>query len=241
MRQIVLDTETTGLEIKEGHRVIEIGGIELLNRRPTGRTLHHYLQPDRDIDEGAAAVHGITAEFLEGKPRFADVASEWLAFLTGAELIIHNADFDIGFIDNELSLVDSNHPGLRSLCGVLDTLRLARELHPGQHNNLDALCRRYAVDNTHRTVHGALLDAEILADLYRAMTGGQVKLDLMTRSSEAPRIAAIKRDGEPSSRQLKVIRATDDELAEHERRLDAMEKASGAPCVWRSGDKTDLH
>ena len=241
MRQVVLDTETTGLEVKEGHRIIEIGGIELFDRKPTGRTLQHYLQPDREIDAGAAAVHGITAEFLQGKPRFGDVASEWVAFLTGAQLIIHNADFDIGFIDHELRLVDPSHPGLRKICGVLDTLRLARELHPGQHNNLDALCRRYGVDNTQRELHGALLDAEILADVYRAMTGGQVDLDLTSAASEAPRRAVLKRDADAARRTLKVIRATDAELARHERRLDAIDEASGGSSVWRARAKRELH
>src|SRR5690606_38197574 len=177
MRQIVLDTETTGLEPEQGHRIIEIGCVEIVNRRLTGNHYHQYLQPDREIDAGAVEVHGITAEFLADKPRFTDVMHDFLAFVGGAELIIHNAPFDVGFINHELRLVDVNHASLDTFCSVVDTLQMARRLHPGQKNSLDALCKRYGIDNSQRSLHGALLDAEILADVYLTMTGGQVTLE----------------------------------------------------------------
>ncbi|WP_366143646.1 DNA polymerase III subunit epsilon, partial [Acidiferrobacter sp.] len=178
MRQIVLDTETTGLEPSEGHRIIEVGAIELLNRRLTGRRFHQYLNPDREIDAAAVEIHGITNAMLEDKPRFADVAAQFLEFIEGAELLIHNAPFDVGFLNAELARAMSGGCALpvtvvEDYCTVQDTLKLARTLHPGQKNNLDALCRRYNIDNSQRVVHGALLDAEILADVYLAMTGGQ--------------------------------------------------------------------
>ena len=178
MRQIVLDTETTGLEPKEGHRIIEIGGVEVIDRRLTGNRFHQYLQPDREIDAGAVEVHGITNEFLRDKPRFGEIAQDFLTYIAGAELIIHNAAFDVGFLDAELGQWRADAPRIADLCRVTDTLAMARGLHPGQRNSLDALCRRYAVDNSHRDLHGALLDAEILADVYLAMTGGQVSLQL---------------------------------------------------------------
>ncbi len=178
MRQIVLDTETTGLEVSLGHRVIEIGCIELVNRRVTGNHWHHYIQPDREIDSGAFEVHGISNDFLEDKPRFAELAEDFLRYVDGAELVIHNAPFDIGFLNHELSLLEPAPRPLESRCGVLDTLLLARQKHPGQKNNLDALCRRYEIDNSHRSLHGALLDARILADVYLVMTGGQTSLGL---------------------------------------------------------------
>ena len=183
MRQVVLDTETTGLEPKQGHRVIEIGALELVDRQLTGRQFHTYVNPEREIDQGAMEVHGITEEFLRDKPRFAEISDDLLNFVDGAELVIHNAPFDIGFIDNELSLTGDNHSSITAVATVLDTLELAKDLHPGQRNNLDALCNRYDVDNTSRTLHGALLDAEILADVYLAMTGGQVDLGLTLESS----------------------------------------------------------
>lgn len=233
MRQIVLDTETTGLEPSQGHRVIEIGCVELVNRRLTGNHFHQYLQPDRDIDEGAIEVHGISNEFLLDKPRFADVARDFLDFVRGAQLIIHNAPFDMGFLNNELSLLTEPPGRLEEFCSVLDTLPMARELHPGQKNSLDALCKRYDVDNSHRELHGALLDAEILADVYLAMTGGQTSLSLDglgegtgSTISEIRRLAA----GRP---RLKVIAAMPEELAAHEARLAALDKASGGHCVWR--------
>ncbi|MCB1737177.1 MAG: DNA polymerase III subunit epsilon [Gammaproteobacteria bacterium] len=178
MRQIVCDTETTGLEHADGHRIIEIGAVEVVNRRPTGRTYHQYLQPDRKIDAGAIEVHGITNEFLKDKPRFADVVDEFLAFFDGAELVIHNAPFDVGFFNAELARLNGGLGRIDERCSILDTLAMARQMHPGQRNTLDALCKRYGIDNSHRDLHGALLDSEILADVYLAMTGGQVDLSL---------------------------------------------------------------
>ena len=172
MRQIVLDTETTGLEPAQGHRIIEIGCVEIIDRRLTGNHYHQYLQPDREIDEGAIEVHGISNEFLQDKPRFADVVDDFMDFVRGAELVIHNAPFDVGFLNHELKLLDGSNETIEKICTVLDTLALARKMHPGQKNNLDALCRRYEVNNAHRELHGALLDAEILADVYLLMTGG---------------------------------------------------------------------
>lgn len=234
MRQIVLDTETTGLEPSQGHRVIEIGCVELVNRRLTGNHFHQYLQPDRAIDEGAIEVHGISNEFLLDKPRFPDVASDFLDFVRGAQLIIHNAAFDVGFLNHELGMLTDLHGGrIEDYCTVLDTLAMARELHPGQKNSLDALCKRYDVDNSHRELHGALLDAEILADVYLAMTGGQASLSLDglvegkgSAASEIRRLAA----GRP---RLNVIVAGAEELAAHESRLAAIDKASGGKCVWK--------
>jgi len=178
MRQIVLDTETTGLEVSQGHRIIEIGCIELVNRRVTGNHWHYYINPDRAVDSGAFEVHGISNEFLQDKHRFAELAEEFHSYVAGAELVIHNAPFDIGFLDNELALLDPPIASLKECCGILDTLLLARQKHPGQKNNLDALCKRYGIDNSNRSLHGALLDARILADVYLAMTGGQTSLGL---------------------------------------------------------------
>jgi DNA polymerase-3 subunit epsilon len=233
MRQIVLDTETTGLEPSEGHRIIEIGCVELLDRRITGDTYHQYIQPDREIDAAAVEVHGITNESLADKPRFVDVADEFLEFIKGAELVIHNAPFDVGFINHEFTLL-ANCPGsVGDHCKVLDTLSLARRMHPGQRNSLDALCRRYDIDNSQRELHGALLDAEILADVYLGMTGGQVSLSLDGLSGAlGGQQAAIQRlaaDREP----LRVIRADADEIRAHTERLDAIEKACADTSVWR--------
>lgn len=237
MRQIILDTETTGLDPSQGHRIIEIGCLELVNRRPTRRSFHHYLQPDREVDAGAMAVHGITNEFLRDKPRFADVVDEFMRFISGAELVIHNAAFDVGFINAELGRLGM--PPVTTVCGVLDTLLLARAKHPGQKNNLDALARRYGADQRDRTYHGALLDAEILADIYLAMTGGQVGLSLGSedetsgegggRSDAIRRLAAGR---EP----LPVIRASADELEAHELRLQVLDKSVGGPCLFRAHD-----
>jgi DNA polymerase III subunit epsilon len=177
-RQIILDTETTGLEPKQGHKIIEIGCVEMQNRRLTHNHWHHYLNPDREIDIGAFEVHGISNEFVQDKPRFHELAESFLEYINGAELIIHNASFDIGFLNHELSLLDGQWPQIEDICSVTDTLKMAREKHPGQKNNLDALCRRYEIDNSSRTLHGALLDAEILAEVYLAMTGGQTLLSL---------------------------------------------------------------
>lgn len=234
MRQIVLDTETTGLEPAEGHRIIEIGCVELDNRRFTGRRFHQYLQPDRRIDDGAVEVHGITNDFLADKPRFTDVVEDFLEFVRGAELVIHNAPFDVGFLNHELRLLGGDYRLLDAYCSVLDTLALARRLHPGQKNSLDALCKRYAVDNSRRELHGALLDAEILADVYLAMTGGQVSLSLEglqsdsgTPASSGIRRLAMERPG------LRVLRADAEEGAAHAARLEQLDAASGGQCLWR--------
>ena len=235
MRQIVLDTETTGLEVSQGHRIIEIGGVELINRRLTHKHFHRYLQPDREIDEGAMEVHGITNEFLEDKPRFADVADEFIRFVEGAELVIHNAPFDIGFLNSELALLGSDYPRIEEICSVVDSLALARHKHPGQKNNLDALCKRYQVDNSQRELHGALLDSEILADVYLAMTGGQTSLsweaDEATpmNSSNTEVSNTVANDDKRSP--LRVIRASAEELSAHQQRLEAIEAQSGQ-CLW---------
>ena len=233
MRQIVLDTETTGLEPQEGHRIIEIGCVELLNRKVTGRDYHQYLQPDRQIDAGAIEVHGITNEFLADKPRMTDVAEDFLDFVRGAELIIHNAPFDVGFLNHELGLLGPQWGRIEEHCTITDTLQLARRLHPGQRNSLDALCKRYEIDNSHRQLHGALLDARILADVYLAMTGGQVSLSLGAEDKTSPgAVGGIRRL--PSDRpRLAVPRAGEDELAAHAERIEAIDKASGGNCVWK--------
>ncbi|MFZ5593141.1 MAG: DNA polymerase III subunit epsilon [Pseudomonadota bacterium] len=233
MRQIVLDTETTGLEPADGHRIIEIGCVELVNRRLTGNHYHQYLQPDREIDAGALEVHGISNEFLADKPRFADVAEAFLGFIKGAELIIHNAPFDVGFLNHEFRMLGPSWRMIADHCGVVDTLALARQLHPGQKNNLDALCKRYSIDNSHRDLHGALLDAEILADVYLAMTGGQVTLSLEDAQSHFAVSGRTARKLDAQRPGLRVVRAAEDELAAHERRLDAIDKESGGNCLWR--------
>ena len=234
MRQIVLDTETTGLEPADGHRIIEIGCVELLDRRLTGNTYHQYIQPDREIDAGAIEVHGITNEQLADKPRFADIAAEFLEFIHGAELVIHNAPFDVGFIDHEFRLQQDSPGRVSDHCTVLDTLLMARRMHPGQRNSLDALCRRYQIDNSQRELHGALLDAEILADVYLAMTGGQVSLSLDAASSarrEGTEQSIRRLPGDRAA--LKVIHATPEELAVHELRLDSIDSKSDGGAVWR--------
>lgn len=232
MRQIVLDTETTGLEPSQGHRIIEIGCVELVNRRLTGNHFHRYLQPDREIDAGAVEVHGITNAFLADKPRFAEVVDEFLEFIRGAELIIHNAPFDVGFINHELRRLGDHYGQLHGHCSVLDTLEHARRLHPGQRNNLDALCKRYTIDNSQRELHGALLDAEILADVYLAMTGGQVTLSLEgVRESVAAQAAAVQRLGRDRP-PLRVLRPSAEEAAAHAKYLEVLAKKSGAACVW---------
>ena len=234
MRQIVLDTETTGLEPELGHRIIEIGCVELVNRRSTGRTFHKYLNPERAIDEGALAVHGITRADLDGKPKFAEIVEELLLFISGAELVIHNAAFDVAFLDAELAKIQSQARTVAALCRVLDTLALARSMHPGQRNNLDALCKRYSIDNSRRELHGALLDARILADVYLAMTGGQGALALVetTGSGNAGEggraVRALVRPSVP----LVVIAATEEELAAHDVMLAVINKASGGKCLW---------
>ena len=230
IRQIVLDTETTGLNVLQGHRIIEIGGVEIVDRRITGRHYHQYFNPDRTIEAGALEVHGITEEFLSDKPRFAEVADAFVAFIDGAELVIHNAAFDVGFLEREL-LQLARPRRVSELCMVLDTLMLARELHPGQRNSLDALCTRYAVDNSGRQLHGALLDAEILAEVYLAMTGGQATLDL----AAGPITLEAKADARRRRTErapLRVLRASPSELQAHEQQLAAIDKASAGGCVW---------
>lgn len=234
-RIVVLDTETTGLNPQEGHRVIEIGCVELVNRRLTGKRFHAYINPDRIIDDGAIEVHGITNQFLEDKPRFEDVVEDFIAFIRGAELVIHNAPFDVGFLDHEFSRLGNAAGTVTDYSAVFDTLTYARKKHPGQRNSLDALCKRYGIDNSHRDLHGALLDAEILADVFLLMTGGQSSLldEGQTRSkgddvkTEAKRLSADR----PA---LKVIRCSEEELNAHQQRLEAIEKAGGA-CIWNAG------
>ena len=232
MRQIVLDTETTGIDPKEGHRIIEIGCVEVVNRRLTGNHFHVYINPGRHIEQEAIEVHGITNEFLADKPTFSQVAQEFVSFIKGAQLVIHNAPFDVGFMDHEFGMEASTKGVITNqICEVLDTLTLARQMHPGQKNNLDALCKRYGIDNSHRTLHGALLDAEILADVYLLMTGGQTKLKLASSSGSDADSTAIRRI-QRSANKLKVIKATADEITQHEARLDIVEKAGGK-CLWR--------
>ena len=230
MRQIILDTETTGLEPEDGHRIIEIGALEMEDRQLTGKNFHCYLNPEREIEDGAMEVHGITLEFLQDKPLFADLADDFLQFIYAAELVIHNAPFDLGFLDYELSLAGHGPASLSGTAQVLDTLELARDLHPGQRNNLDALCKRYDVDNSSRTLHGALLDAEILADVYLAMTGGQVDLGL---SMERPTASedSFAGFGSDAPIALKVVRASAEELELHGQRLRAIEEHAGE-CLW---------
>ncbi|WP_372738192.1 DNA polymerase III subunit epsilon [Neptunomonas sp.] len=232
MRQIILDTETTGLEWSEGHNIIEIGCVEMQRRRLTGNHYHQYVKPDREIDQEAMAVHGITHEFLEDKPRFKGIADEFLEFIRGAELIIHNATFDIGFIDAEL---ERNGYAVRvaDICTITDSLRLARSKHPGQKNNLNALCKRYGIDNSHRELHGALLDSEILADVYLALTGGQTSLLLSDHAeTQEGDVAIVKRVG-AESLGLPVLLATDAEIEAHELFLDRLDKSAGGECLWR--------
>ena len=233
MRQIVLDTETTGLEVSLGHRVIEIGCVELKDRRPSGRTFHRYLCPDREVEAGALAVHGITNEFLATQPRFAEIAAEFLGFVRGAELVIHNAAFDVGFLDAELARVEGQATRITELCEVLDTLLLARKLHPGQRNSLDALCRRYGVDNSGRDLHGALLDAKILSEVYLAMTGGQAALRLEAHGGEARMGSEPSTRAERGALRIPVVRATPEELAAHEHSLDAVARAAGGRVLFR--------
>lgn len=235
MRQIVLDTETTGLEAAAGHRVIEVGAVEFENRRATGRTFHRYVNPERAVDAGALEVHGIDNEFLKDQPVFADIAEELVGFLSGAELVIHNADFDIGFINHELDRLDHLPADIRDHCGVLDTLKLARRMHPGQRNNLDALAKRYHVDTSRRELHGALLDAQLLAEVYLAMTGGQASL-MLDAESQAPgaSVAAAPQRIDRAGLSLTIIRADAAEAAAHEAFLAKMQEESGQAAIWNA-------
>ncbi len=237
MRQIILDTETTGLETREGHRIIEIGCVELIERRLTGNHYHQYIHPDRIVEEEAIAIHGITNEFLVDKPKFREIAKEFLDFINGAQLVIHNAAFDVGFINNELNLLGSQWGQVTDICTVLDTLAMARKKHPGQRATLDALCKRYDISNAHRTLHGALLDSEILAEVYLAMTGGQTALLLDSekenREENTGTIQRIDANREP----LKVLRASQSEIAEHEEYIKLIEKSSGSS-LWRGQPPT---
>lgn len=240
MRQIILDTETTGIDPKEGHRIIEIGGVEVINRRLTGRHYHQYINPERLIDPEAIEVHGITDERVANEPVFAEIADAFWAFIEGAELVIHNAPFDVGFIDHELNLMNVHRQDklgpVRQHCGVLDTLRMARERHPGQRNNLDALCKRYDIDNTQRVLHGALLDAEILAEVYLAMTGGQTALMLGSQESadkaqDSASTASGRRKVARGADALRVVMPTDAEWDAHQRKLEQLRQATGH-CQW---------
>lgn len=233
MRQIVLDTETTGLDPSQGHRVIEIGCVEVVDRKLTGNHYHVYINPQRNVPEDAIAIHGITNEFLVDKPVFADIADTFVEFVRGAELVIHNAPFDMGFLNHELRALRSSAAPLENLCQVLDTLYLARQKHPGQKNNLDALCKRYGIDNGHRDLHGALLDAEILADVYLFMTGGQTALALAAETvKDNEQTTALAFAADTNAHELPIIRANPEELAAHEELLSLIDrKSEGA--LWR--------
>ena len=243
-RMVVLDTETTGLEVSQGHRLVEVGCVELLDRRPSGRRFHAYLDPERAVDPGALAVHGLSDAFLATQPRFAAVAAELREFLADAELVIHNAAFDLGFLDAEFARIDTEHVPLARRHVVTDTLLIARERFPGQRNSLDALCRRFEIDNSGRTLHGALLDAELLADVYLALTAGQSTLSFGMESGEgasgipgsAP-ISASKVSLHRLKVRPRVIHASVEEQAAHALRLDALDQASGRPCLWRQMDE----
>lgn len=237
MRQVVLDTETTGLEPSQGHRIIEIGCVEVVNRKLTGRTYHQYINPQREIDDAAIEVHGITNEFLADKPTFDKIADDFIEFITGAELVIHNAAFDVGFMDHEFNLAKKGIV-TADVSKVLDTLLLARQMHPGQRNSLDALCKRYEIDNSHRELHGALLDSEILADVYLAMTGGQTKLSLGSSSgdSEGGDQEQIRRISDRPT--LRVVKASSEEISQHQELLQALDKSSGGNCLWLNTSDT---
>lgn len=229
MRQIILDTETTGLDPALGNRILEIAGVELVNRRLTGNHFHRYVNPERESEDGALQVHGLTREFLSDKPKFREIVAEFLDYVKGAELIIHNAPFDISFLNHEFSLLDLKP--VREYCpSVIDTLRMAKDLHPGKRNNLDALCERYQVNNAARTLHGALLDAQLLAEVYLSMTRGQESL--IMEVEHAP-IATAAEALTRANLDLVVIRASDEELAAHAGQLEAIDKASGGTCLWK--------
>lgn len=240
-RQIVLDTETTGLEHRQGHRIIEIGCVELINRKLTGNNFHQYINPDREIDQGAIEVHGITNEFLADKPSFSDVFESMLTYLSGAELIIHNAAFDVGFLDAELERVDPSRAKINDICGVHDTLLQARKIFPGQRNDLDSLCKRYEINNSHRELHGALLDAEILADVYLAMTGGQATLTLDSVSIANDSLASVTQTVDFASLSLPSAKASDEERQNHVEWLSRLDEKVEGQCVWSRLNKKTEH
>jgi DNA polymerase-3 subunit epsilon len=240
MRQIVLDTETTGLETSANHRIIEIGAVELINRKHTSQSFHVYINPQREVDEGAASIHGMTLEDLKDKPLFKDIADDLIQFIDGAELIIHNAPFDVGFLNYELSMLTRAAAKVEDICKITDSLALAREFHPGQRNNLDSLCKRYGIDNSLRTLHGALLDAEILADVYLAMTGGQITFladsdEINFESSTANQ--KIQNHKSDKKLDLVVITPSKDELAQHEAWLDYLDENCESGSLWRNLSK----
>ena len=235
MRQIILDTETTGLEPELGHRIVEIAGVEMVNRRFTGNNFHRYFNPGRESDAGALEVHGLTSEFLSDKPKFKDVAVELVNFITGAELVIHNSAFDAAFLNREFDLVDLKR--VTDYCpSIVDTLRMAKDLHPGKRNNLDALCERYQVDNSGRKQHGALLDAQLLAEVYLAMTRGQ---DILVMEVETTAAATVAAEAAHGKLELVVIRASKDELAAHARLLDEIDKESKGATLWRRVERRE--
>ena len=236
MRQVVLDTETTGLEVAKGHRVIEIGCVELINRRRTNETWHHYIQPDREIDPAAEEVHGISNAMLADKPRFADIAESFIEFVSGAELIIHNADFDVGFLDHEFVTAGLDSTRVSSVCNVIDTLLMAREIHPGQRNSLDALCKRYHVDNSGRDYHGALLDAQLLADVYLAMTGGQSAFVLENERSSSSASTGSAGALDRSGLELVVRTASEQELEAHARQMELIDDQTENGALWSKLD-----
>jgi DNA polymerase III subunit epsilon len=239
MRQIVLDTETTGLDIALGHKIIEVGCVELINRKLTGRHLHLYINPEREVEAGAIEVHGITNEYLADKPVFAAIADAFIEFVQGAELIIHNAPFDIGFLNHELASLQRGFRTMTDYCQVLDTLALARKKHPGQKNSLDALCKRYQVDNSQRELHGALKDAEILADVYLLMTGGQSSLVLGYEAIDQTAASMLEEKISTDRRPLRVVMPMEQELAAHRARLQQIQKSSGNKCLWLMLDAQD--
>ena len=234
MRQVVLDTETTGLDWEHGHRVIEIGCVEIVNRKQTSHTYHQYVRPNREIDEAAQEIHGISLEMLADKPLFKEIADDFLNFVDGSELIIHNAAFDVGFLSNELRLSGYGEKRMDQACGVLDTLLLAREMHPGQRNSLDALCKRYSVDNTKRDLHGALLDARLLADVYLMMTGGQAGLDWGGQSDPDAGMGSAATDYiDRAGLDLPVLYPTDEEMQAHDAQLDMLARHASDGVLWR--------
>ncbi|MFK8026488.1 MAG: DNA polymerase III subunit epsilon [Gammaproteobacteria bacterium] len=239
MRQIVLDTETTGLETSDGHRIIEIGAVEIINRQVTDHFYHQYLNPERDIDAGAEEVHGISLASLQNKPKFQDVCEEFLTFIRDGELIIHNAAFDVGFLNYELKCVSHELKDVHEICKVIDTLKEARKLHPGQRNSLDALCKRYEIDNSHRELHGALLDAQILADVYLAMTGGQVSLSLAA-TTQAQKKDKHARKQATKMHDLAILSASQEELAEHEKMLQHIAQSNGKQTtIWETMSESE--